>query len=68
MAEGLIQAERVDRYLWFTAPRILGGEGAAASVGGRGFLLSEEPQLEFESVERLGADLLISARPKAEAR
>jgi diaminohydroxyphosphoribosylaminopyrimidine deaminase/5-amino-6-(5-phosphoribosylamino)uracil reductase len=64
LASGLIQAGLVDRYQWFTAPLILGGQTAAASVGGKGFPLDGATRLEFESMERLGADVLISAIPK----
>jgi diaminohydroxyphosphoribosylaminopyrimidine deaminase/5-amino-6-(5-phosphoribosylamino)uracil reductase len=64
VASGLIKAALVDRFQWFTAPLIIGGQAAVASVGGRGFSLDEAAKLEFEAVERVGADVLISAVPK----
>lgn len=66
LAAGLVQAGVVDRYQWFSAPLIIGGRAAPASVGGPGFLLDSAAQLTFEAVERLGADVLISAIPKRE--
>jgi diaminohydroxyphosphoribosylaminopyrimidine deaminase/5-amino-6-(5-phosphoribosylamino)uracil reductase len=52
----------VDRVAAFLAPRILGGAGAPAAVGGPGFALSRTPRLSGVRVEHVGGDLLVTAR------
>ena len=64
LAAGLIEAGLVDDFRLFLAPRVLGGP-AKPAVGGRGWPLASCPELDFLSVERLGPDILICARPRA---
>ncbi len=52
----------VDRVAAFIAPRVLGGRGAPAAVGGRGFRLNRTPGLSALAVEGVGRDLLITGR------
>ncbi len=52
----------VDRVAVFLAPRLLGGRRAPAAIGGAGFSLGAGPRLEDVSVERVGQDLLLTAR------
>ena len=57
----LIRAGLVDEFLLYLAPKLLGpGQGLAAF--GPLQALSEAVQLEFQSTERVGADLRIVAR------
>ena len=57
----LIRAGLVDEFLLYLAPKLLGpGQGLAAF--GPLQTLSEAVQLEFQSTERVGADLRIVAR------
>jgi diaminohydroxyphosphoribosylaminopyrimidine deaminase/5-amino-6-(5-phosphoribosylamino)uracil reductase len=56
------RARRVDRIAVFLAPRILGGTGAPAGVGGQGFPLGSTPRLNGIEIERLGEDILVTGR------
>jgi diaminohydroxyphosphoribosylaminopyrimidine deaminase/5-amino-6-(5-phosphoribosylamino)uracil reductase len=62
IAAALLDANAVDRYVFFMAPSFLGGGGVPA-VAGRGWLLGRSPRLEFGTVSRMGADIMIEARP-----
>ncbi len=55
-------AGAVDRVCAFLAPRVLGGTGAPAPVGGQGFSLGSAPRLEDLAVERVGEDLMVTGR------
>ncbi len=59
----------VDRVVWYVAPKLLGGDGDGfGSLMGEGVAtIADALPLDIEAVERLGADLRVSARP-AEAR
>jgi diaminohydroxyphosphoribosylaminopyrimidine deaminase / 5-amino-6-(5-phosphoribosylamino)uracil reductase len=59
---GFFRAGLVDRVAVFLAPRILGGDRAPGAVGGSGFALADAPGLEDLRLERLGEDLLVTAR------
>ena len=65
LAASLIRAGMVDEYLFFYAPRLLGGS-AIPGVGGKGWLLPEMPKLEVTGHEMVGSDLLVRARPVKE--
>ena len=56
------RARRVDRVAVFLAPRILGGAGAPAGVGGVGFTLGSTPRVKDIEIERLGEDILVTGR------
>jgi len=56
-----------DKMVCFLAPKILGGK-AIPAVGGTGFPgLNDNFPLRFESVERIGSDLLIEAYVRRES-
>jgi diaminohydroxyphosphoribosylaminopyrimidine deaminase/5-amino-6-(5-phosphoribosylamino)uracil reductase len=57
-----LAAGAADRVCAFVAPRILGGAGAPAAVGGRGLSLSRAPRLDEVEIERLGEDVMITGR------
>lgn len=57
VAEGL-----VDEYLIYQAPLLIGGDGLALTNIGVG-TLEDARRLQITSVERLGDDLLVTARP-----
>jgi diaminohydroxyphosphoribosylaminopyrimidine deaminase/5-amino-6-(5-phosphoribosylamino)uracil reductase len=59
---GFFQAGLVDRVAAFLAPRVLGGDRARGSVGGKGFALAETPQLSDARTEWVGEDLLVTGR------
>jgi diaminohydroxyphosphoribosylaminopyrimidine deaminase / 5-amino-6-(5-phosphoribosylamino)uracil reductase len=56
------RAGLVDRVAVFVAPRILGGSRARSAVEGAGFRLADAPALSGLRVERVGEDLLLTAR------
>ena len=57
-----LAAGLVDRVAVFLAPRLLGGDTAAPSVGGKGFSLARTPRLLDVAVERVGDDILVTGR------
>lgn len=63
LAEALLKAGLVDELYLFVSPCIVGGDGAVPAVGGTGWVLGDARRLEFTSVERVGRDILIRARP-----
>jgi diaminohydroxyphosphoribosylaminopyrimidine deaminase / 5-amino-6-(5-phosphoribosylamino)uracil reductase len=52
----------VDRVAVFLAPRILGGVGAPAAIGGAGFALARTPRLDRVRIQIVGDDLLVTGR------
>jgi diaminohydroxyphosphoribosylaminopyrimidine deaminase/5-amino-6-(5-phosphoribosylamino)uracil reductase len=65
IARSLVRAGLVDEFLFFVAPRLLGGDGVAA-VAGPGWALQKGPRLRFVEVRRVGADVMVRAVPSAE--
>jgi len=63
-AASLIRAGRVDEFLFFLAPLVIGGKKAAPAVGGNGWELSKAPKLRFIEQEIIGNDILIRAKPR----
>jgi diaminohydroxyphosphoribosylaminopyrimidine deaminase / 5-amino-6-(5-phosphoribosylamino)uracil reductase len=61
----VIKKQLVDRFLFFLAPKIVGGVGAPGAVGGEGVrLMRQAIPAEFMRVGRIGPDLVIEAKPK----
>lgn len=62
LAASFLQAQKVDRLIWFRAPRVIGAEGhpAIAALGLEA--LSDAPGFERTAVECLGADIVESYR------
>ena len=57
---GLVDGKLVDKFLFFIAPKIIGGKGAIASVGGEGIdKISQALNLKNTSYRKFGDDLLI---------
>jgi len=65
LASAFIASGLVDEYAVYLAPRVLGGPMTAVLDIGVG-TLGEARALEFTAIERLGDDVLITARPRAE--
>lgn len=64
LGAALLQAGLVDRCAFFYAPRVFGGAAAPGMLGGEGVAeVSQAVQLQFESVRRVGRDLLVEAVP-----
>ncbi|GAA4175326.1 bifunctional diaminohydroxyphosphoribosylaminopyrimidine deaminase/5-amino-6-(5-phosphoribosylamino)uracil reductase RibD [Gryllotalpicola koreensis] len=66
LASALVAAGLVDEYAIFLAPTLIGGPRTATLDLGVGSI-DEQRRLELRSVERLGDDLLITARPVGHA-
>jgi diaminohydroxyphosphoribosylaminopyrimidine deaminase/5-amino-6-(5-phosphoribosylamino)uracil reductase len=64
LASAFVAAGLVDEFAIFLAPTLIGGPRAALTDLGVGSI-DEQRRLELGSVERLGDDLLITARPAA---
>jgi diaminohydroxyphosphoribosylaminopyrimidine deaminase/5-amino-6-(5-phosphoribosylamino)uracil reductase len=55
----------IDKYLVFAAPLVIGGVDAPGPIGGVGpALLHDARRLRLESVERVGADALLTCYPR----
>lgn len=68
VAHSLIRSDLVDEYLFFVAPRVLGGTKAVPAVGGRGWSLAGTPRLRFTACERVGDDVMLRAVPARDGR
>jgi diaminohydroxyphosphoribosylaminopyrimidine deaminase/5-amino-6-(5-phosphoribosylamino)uracil reductase len=63
LAWGALQAQVVDRCLFFYAPIIIGGAGAPSGVGGLGISnLDEAPRLVDVKALKVGPDILLDGR------
>lgn len=63
LATELAEAGLVDEFAFFIAPKLMGADGIAnfAKAGG---LVADALRVAFVSVERLGQDILIKAKPE----
>jgi diaminohydroxyphosphoribosylaminopyrimidine deaminase/5-amino-6-(5-phosphoribosylamino)uracil reductase len=60
---GLLEEKLVDRFLFFIAPKIIGGRSALTSVEGRGIgRVRDALDLGRVSVRKFSKDVLIEAR------
>lgn len=60
------QAGLVDKYVFYYAPKLVGGVGAPGPLGGDGVQrMAEARPLRITAVERLGEDLLVEAYPES---
>jgi diaminohydroxyphosphoribosylaminopyrimidine deaminase/5-amino-6-(5-phosphoribosylamino)uracil reductase len=63
LAASLIEERLVDRFLFFIAPKIIGGKKALASVGGAGIdRIRDAACLKSVKIKRIAADILVDAR------
>ncbi|KUK36385.1 MAG: diaminohydroxyphosphoribosylaminopyrimidine deaminase [Thermacetogenium sp.] len=59
-----LQADIVDKFVFFLSPLIIGGKNAPGAFGGSGFdTLDKALRLESLKIERVGEDFLISGYP-----
>jgi diaminohydroxyphosphoribosylaminopyrimidine deaminase/5-amino-6-(5-phosphoribosylamino)uracil reductase len=63
LAAGLVAEELVDEFAFFVAPKLIGADGLPnfSKMGG---LMGDINHLKFESVQQVGDDLLIKAKPR----
>jgi len=62
LAGSLIRAGLVDEFVIFMAPSLLGGTGFPM-VGKKGWTLKGMPRLSFQTLKKIGNDVLITAVP-----
>jgi diaminohydroxyphosphoribosylaminopyrimidine deaminase/5-amino-6-(5-phosphoribosylamino)uracil reductase len=67
LAGGFVAAHRVDRVLAYLAPALLGAGRAALADAGVGTIDAIE-RLHLDEVRRVGADILLDARPAGVGR
>ncbi len=59
------EARAIDKYLFFIAPRIIGGDRAPGPIGGEGIeVLQQALDLKSLQYQRVGSDLLITGYPE----
>lgn len=64
LAGSLVREHLVDRLVLHMAPALVGGDGLASLAGPGAPSLADRWNLRLDSVERLGDDLVIIARPE----
>ncbi len=65
LAYAMLEHQFVDQLKIYIAPKIIGGENSFSVVGGLGKLAVKDAiNLEFETIEFLGEDILVSAKMK----
>jgi diaminohydroxyphosphoribosylaminopyrimidine deaminase/5-amino-6-(5-phosphoribosylamino)uracil reductase len=65
LASSLVTAGLVDRFVFYLAPRLIGGDAPGLLTGGVK-TLADSWSLRVERVRRVGPDLRIDARPDTE--
>lgn len=68
LASSLVESNLVDEYVFFVAPRLLGGQRAPGAIGGQGWPLASAPALRFTGCRPVGEDLMLKAKPKKKSR
>ncbi len=63
LAASLVEAGLVDAYAFFIAPKLMGADGLP-NFGRVGGLIGNVANLRFTSVEQIGEDVLLMAKPK----
>jgi diaminohydroxyphosphoribosylaminopyrimidine deaminase/5-amino-6-(5-phosphoribosylamino)uracil reductase len=62
LAGSLVRSHAVDRFVFFVAPRFIGGHGVPA-IGSRGWRMGRLPELSIVDIRRSGKDVRIDAVP-----
>lgn len=65
LSSAFITERLPDKYIFFMAPKLIGGDAALGFYGGRGIEdISEAVALDFGEIEKVGEDIMIEAYPK----
>ncbi len=60
----ILEKELVDKFYWFMAPKVIGGESAPSPVAGKGKeLMSEAVGIKVSEIKRFGDDICIVGYP-----
>ena len=62
----MLRHRLIDRFLFFYAPKILGGEGKGLFAGAGASLMKDSYPLAIGKISRVGADILVEAWPEGE--
>jgi diaminohydroxyphosphoribosylaminopyrimidine deaminase/5-amino-6-(5-phosphoribosylamino)uracil reductase len=62
----MLRHRLIDRFLFFYAPKILGGEGKGLFAGAGAPFMKDSLPLSIKKVSRIGADILVEACPEGE--
>jgi len=65
LAGEMLRQGLIDRFLFFVAPKLVGGEGKGIFAGDGVRLMRDAPSLRIERISRVGDDLLLEAYPEA---
>ncbi len=61
----LLEQGLIDKFVFFLAPKIIGGSTAPTPVGGKGIdKMNEALDLEISNIKQVGLDLMVTAYPK----
>ncbi|UCF81761.1 MAG: bifunctional diaminohydroxyphosphoribosylaminopyrimidine deaminase/5-amino-6-(5-phosphoribosylamino)uracil reductase RibD [Acidobacteriota bacterium] len=64
LATALAEENLVDKIVLFVSPRLLGAKGRPAFADGDAWTLADAPRFRLESVERIGADVMLELYPE----
>ncbi|MDD4872394.1 MAG: bifunctional diaminohydroxyphosphoribosylaminopyrimidine deaminase/5-amino-6-(5-phosphoribosylamino)uracil reductase RibD [Kiritimatiellae bacterium] len=64
IAYSLVRERLVDKYIFFIAPILIGGQNSSPAVKGNGWLLSSCPRMKFTRHDDSGDDIMIEAVPE----
>jgi len=62
----MLRHRLIDRFMFFYAPKILGGEGKGLFAGAGASFMKDAYPLTIAKVSRVGADILVEACPEGE--
>ncbi|HEX9714022.1 MAG TPA: bifunctional diaminohydroxyphosphoribosylaminopyrimidine deaminase/5-amino-6-(5-phosphoribosylamino)uracil reductase RibD [Actinomycetota bacterium] len=64
MVADLVERALADRFVFYLAPKLLGGLGLSGVGGLLATTVTDAPELTITSVRRVGADIKVEARPR----
>jgi len=65
LAGEMLRLGLIDKFLFFFAPKLVGGEGKGLFAGNGAGLMQDAVTLRIERVSRVGGDILLEAYPEA---
>ena len=65
LAGEMLRSGLIDKFLFFFAPKLVGGDGKGLFAGTGAGLMSQALPLRFGKINRVGGDLLLEAYPEA---
>jgi len=65
LAGEMLRQGLIDKYLFFFAPKLVGGNGKGVFTGAGAALMNDTVPLRIERISRVGGDILLEAYPEA---